>query len=122
MIHMEQLQSIFVVNTFKRLEKNERFGGYTLVSNRSVGVFPTIEETRRIVQNNEGDICETIYDYALIEELSFGLYPNVQIQELYKVKDITVNGEDGKPYYNSDLTYEKIELPKDFPMYGQSIG
>lgn len=119
---MEQLQSIFVVNTFKRLEKNERFGGYTLVSNRSVGVFPTIEETRRIVQNNEGDICETIYDYALIEELSFGLYPNVQIQELYKVKDITVNGEDGKPYYNSDLTYEKIELPKDFPMYGQSIG
>lgn len=119
---MSKEKTTFIVTTFKKIEKDERFGGYDLGSNRSVGIFETFEEAEKVVVNNVGDICETIYDYALIQEIGFGLYPALISQELYKVKDITQKGEDGIDYYNPGLTYEKIVFPPKFQQYSITIG
>ena len=43
-------------------------------SSRAVGYYPTIEEAKDIVINNRCDLNETIYDYAVIEDIAPGLY------------------------------------------------
>ena len=69
------------------------------------------------------DLCETIYHYALIEEIGFGMYPPLHSQHLYQAVNVTAKGEDGKDYYNPNLTYEEIEIPHDFKKaYSMVIG
>ncbi len=111
---------MYFVTTFSKLEKDE-LGWYNFGSIRTVGYYADLEDARKTVINNAGDICETIYDYAIIEGVEQGLYPITKLQELYKVKDITKT-VDGKEYYNPDLTYEKIDLPKDFSECSLVIG
>lgn len=56
---------------------------YETGTTRTVGVFLTLDEAREAIINNSGELCETMYPYGLIEELSLGLYPTPQMQELY---------------------------------------
>lgn len=111
--------TLFFVTTFKKLEEDERWG-YEFGSTRTVGFYPTLEQARNIVVNNYGDLCETIYHYALIQEIGTGLYPTVFSEELYRVKDITVM-VDGKEVYNPNLTYEKIPLPENWHEHSLTV-
>lgn len=65
---------IYVITTFQKVECNDK-GFIEYGSSRSVGWFETYEEALNIVENNIGDLNETIYDYAVIEKLGCGLYP-----------------------------------------------
>jgi len=104
---------MYFLTTFEKLYYDEF--GWDFGDVRTVGYFEDIEEARIRIIENVYDLCETIYHYAIIEKiLPNSLYPNVEFQELYKVKDRTkiVNG---KEVYNIDgLSYEKIELPENF--------
>lgn len=51
---------------------------------RCVGYFKTFEEAENIILNNVGDINETIYDYAVIENIPEGLYQYDQNASWYK--------------------------------------
>lgn len=111
--------TLFFVTTFKQLEKVERWG-YKFGSSRTVGFYPTLEQARNIVVNNYCDLCETIYHYALIQEIGTGLYPTAFSEELYRVKDITIL-VDGKEVYNPDLAYERIELPDNWNEHSLTV-
>ena len=104
---------MYFLTTFEKLFYDEY--GWDFGDVKTVGYFEDIEEARIRITENVCDLCETIYHYAIIEKiLPNSLYPNVELQELYKVKDRTkiVNG---KEVYNIDgLSYEKIELPENF--------
>lgn len=105
-------KTVIFVTTFEKLEKTEG-DYYEFGSTRTVGVFEDIEEARDIVKNNKDDICETIYNFAVIEEVNMGLYPMLKREpEFYKVTNVTKIGVDGKEIYNSELTYELIKPPE----------
>lgn len=111
---------MYFVTTFTKLEKHELWN-WELGSFRTVGYFSSLEDARRIVTNNVGDLCETIYEYALIEGIEEGLYPELFHQELYRVKDINVE-ENGREVYNFNLTYEPIPIPEKFSYTSVVIG
>lgn len=117
---MPQTQPLFIVTTFTKLEKDHKYDWYEFGDTRTVGIFPSLEEARNVVENNVCDIFETIYDYALIEEVTFGLYPDLISQELYHVKNTTTKTNTGKELI--DYTYQRIELPEDFQSYSIIIG
>jgi hypothetical protein len=121
LVRVEEKRAItlFFVTTFRKLERQED-GFWDLGSQRTVGFYPTLEAAQDTVINNRCDLCETIYDYALIEEIGIGLYPAPVRQELYRVTNATIL-KDGKEVYNPDLKYERIDLPEDFPT-GIAIG
>ena len=54
------------------------------VSPRTVGWFPTLAEAEACVRENRGDLHETVYTYAVIEELEAGLYPIPIGQDWYE--------------------------------------
>jgi len=112
---------MYFVTTFEQLNYDEF--GWKFGTTRTIGYFKFLEDAQHIVINNECDICETIYDYAIIEKIeSDRLYPEVIFQELYKVKNIT-KIENSKEVYNIDgLSYEKIEIPENFICHSIVIG
>lgn len=112
---------MYFITTFTKLEKNDK-GFWDFGSQRSVGYYEKLEDAKNIVINNVYDLCETIYEYALIERIkSDCIYPIVISQELYKVTNMTkIEGK--KEVYNLDLKYERIKLPEDFVSYSIAIG
>lgn len=48
------------------------------------GIFAAEQEAIDVVENNKTDIHENCYQYALIEEYDFGLYPHPLSCKLYK--------------------------------------
>lgn len=66
-----------------------------------VGYYTSKEKAFETVLNNYGDIWETCYDYAVIEEVEEGLYPCSMTRWFFK--------------FNSKLDkYEEIKEPKGF--------
>lgn len=105
---------MYFIAAFSELNKNEldiwKFG-----SIKTVGYFKNLEKARNIVEKKAYDFNETIYNYVIIEEVEENtLHPEINHQELYQIKNITVK-DNGKEIFNNDLTYEKIDLPVDFP-------
>ncbi|MED2737382.1 hypothetical protein [Bacillus toyonensis] len=103
-----------------KLEKNDITKSYNFGYKRVVGAFSDIDEARKAVVNNSCDICEQTYKYALIEEVEIGLYPDVLLQELYRTDNMMKKILD-KEFYNANLTYEKMDIPKNFPAYSLVI-
>jgi hypothetical protein len=81
----------------------------------------SLETAQEVIKNNQCDIWETCYDYALIEGIEEGLYPVFPYQELYHIEN-PVMIKDGKEYAKPNATYKKMELPEKFPKYCLSIG
>jgi len=108
---------MYFITTFQRLQKDDK-GWLDFGDERTVGFYSNLKNAQESVISNAGDMCETIYEYAVIQKLEEGLYPTVEYQELYKIKDIV----DERGFYNFNLTYEQIEIPEWFPLYGLDIG
>ena len=47
-----------------------------VINSRCIGYFKTKEEAVEAVESNLGDMYEYMYNYAVIEEISSGLYPH----------------------------------------------
>ena len=69
-----------------------------IIASRCVGYFEEYADARKAVCENSCDICETIYNYAVIERLRSGLYPHDQKPHWFK--------------YTGSNSYEEIETPK----------
>ena len=81
-----------------------------LETSRCVGYVETYEEAEQIVTKNEYDICETIYPYAIIENISAGIYEYDLNPTWFK-------------WNNSLEIYEKCEKPDCFKnVVGIAIG
>ena len=65
---------IYVITTFGKSNATIKALWNTEVPGVSDGL-KAYEEALNIVENNIGDLNETIYDYAVIEKLGCGLYP-----------------------------------------------
>ena len=115
-------KSFATITMFKKMEYSERFKELELIGSRDIGAYPDFKMACEAVKENVCDICETIYDYALVQHMEFGVYPMLLEQKLFKVKNITKIGSDLKDYYNFDLTYEEIEIPENFCNVGYAIG
>ena len=109
---------MYFITTFQRLQKDNK-GWLDFGNERTVGYFHSLEDCQKRVISNACDLCETIYHYAVIQELEEDcFYPIAKYQELYQVKDIV----DERGFYNFNLTYEQIKIPEWFPLYGLNIG
>lgn len=78
---------------------------------RCVGYFSTFEKAEEIILDNVGDIWETCYDYAVIENIEEGLYQYDHDAVWYKWDDLNEK-------------YEKIkEIPEQYKkLIGFAIG
>lgn len=74
---------MFFIAMFTKMEKTE-LGWLDVGSSRTVGYKESFEQADRAVRENHCDICEAIYEYACIEELEAGLYPDAKNVWWYK--------------------------------------
>ena len=80
------MKKIYFVATFRDYDNSPIYCG--LKGGRTVGYFETLEEAKRCVEENWGDIYEDgYYKYAVIEGAEPGLYPTCLDTKFYKWKD-----------------------------------
>ena len=93
-------KTIFVITVFEKCEEEngntEECYSIGIGCTRSPCFKHTFEEAEEVVLNNIGDIWETCYDYAVIEEIDSKLYPRYSSRKFYK-------------YNLSSRCYEPIE-------------
>lgn len=65
---------IYLITTMTELKPDERFMA-DVGRTRAVAFYFSLSDAFETVINNAGDIWETCYDYAVIEEVEPGLYP-----------------------------------------------
>ena len=106
---------IYLITTFEKMNGKCEYGYLDVGDRRSDGWFPTFEGAERRVKNYTGDLWETCYDYAVIENIKEGLYQYDFHPTWYK-------------YYKPTSGYIKCEQP-DFvnpkggvSMIGYAIG
>lgn len=91
-------KTIFVVTVFEKCEPDERWYA-DIGCTRSPCFRPTFELAEEVVRTNMCDIWETCYDYAVIHEIGWELYPHYHMRKFYK--------------YNREIDgYEPIEEPE----------
>lgn len=71
------------------IETDRNFNEYS--SSAAIGYFKTYEEVVEILHSNYCDINETCYDYAVVEQISPGLYPHPERTVFFKY-DLEKNG------------------------------
>ena len=75
---------IYLVATIKNIQsatearKAGTYGIAEIEESRTIGYFLTLEDARKVVRNNLCDIHESYYKYAVIEEVSPGLYSSTE--------------------------------------------
>lgn len=77
----DKIPKIFFITTIEIREMKKDF---PLTNHRTVGWFPTFNLADYATVNNYGDIHETGYQYAIIEEVEFGLYPYITREFWYE--------------------------------------
>ena len=97
------MDRIYTILACEKLEMNKEIGMPTLGHKHFAGWFTNLCAAMNAVKNNQGDIREAFYDYAVIESSEEGIYGLTG--ELYYFK---WNYEKNK--------YEQIETP-DFKNY-----
>ena len=90
---------MFLITCLERIERNDR-RFLICGTRRTFGYFPTLEEAESALNNNLCDMHEYLYDYALIEEIHYGIHPDVQ-QEFWFQWDFEKRG------------FFRIEKPKE---------
>lgn len=96
---------VFIVTTLEKLEKEIDHAEWLETGCIStVGFFHELAEAQRAVIDNMCDINETVYDYAIIEEMPVGFYPYSTNSWFYKYN------------YKKD-EYEAIEKPAIVPKH-----
>lgn len=66
---------VYAVTTYRRTTNLTAEERYSARTRRTVGVFATLAEARKIVSYNRGDLEESgYYAYAVIESVPMGLY------------------------------------------------
>lgn len=74
---------IYLVATIRYVESsisakmNGMFGVAHTEGTRTVGYFETLEEAKKCIEENWGDIHEDYYKYAVIEDVEPGLYQSM---------------------------------------------
>lgn len=107
---MDKIYRLVVCTKFEG--KKGFTGWFDFGTKREVGLFDNKEDCISILKNNTADICETIYDFAYIEEVfKNALYPMNGRLDIYKAENTTIN-KDGKQYYNFNLNYVLIHTEK----------
>lgn len=86
-------KTIFVVTVFEMCNEednnNKECNSINIGCTRSPCFKHTFEEAEEVVLNNIGDIWETCYDYAVIEEIDSKLYPRYITRKFYKYNQNT---------------------------------
>ncbi len=81
-----------------------------LINSRCVGYFKNFKDAEDVIINNIADLNETIYNYAIIENIPEGLYKYDQNAKWYKFDEL-------------NETYESCNIPDGFKhIVGLSIG
>lgn len=101
---------IYVITVMERFNKEVDYEGDLLGvycgNKRIVAICDTYNEAIDIVEYNIGDIWETVYDFACIEELELNeIYPCASKHYLFKF-----NKEDGKYYVINKEDYPKYSI------------
>lgn len=66
---------IYAIKTMTRCQEDTKYPGYLDFGHeRNVGYYTDLGDAIDCVSNNDGDIWETIYTFAMIEEIHEGLY------------------------------------------------
>lgn len=67
--------TIYAIKTMTRCQEDAKYPGYLDFGHeRNVGYYTDLGDAINCVSNNDGDIWETIYTFAMIEEIQEGLY------------------------------------------------
>lgn len=80
---------IYLVATIKNIESsleakmNGMFGIARVYETRTVGYFTTLEEAKKCIEENWGDIQECYYKYAVIEDVEPGLYKSIDSTSIW---------------------------------------
>ena len=77
-------KGLFVVYT---MTLDDFSSGKEPSSDDIVGIFTSFEKAKKIVESNQSNIQETVYDIAIIENLHEGLYPTVKKRYFYQAVD-----------------------------------
>lgn len=99
--------SLLGVNEEKAISSDSNIRFESIESVSTFGYFHELEVATNAVSNNDLDIWEYSYAYAVIEEINQGFYPTVNEAYWYKYNAY----KDGL-YVGSDGKYEPIRKPK----------
>lgn len=93
------INTIYTITTIDGFQEDE-FSKSKMrpIEPRTVGWFLTLEDAQKIVDSNIGDIRETCYEYAVIQEVPVGLYPFSEHTWWYQ-------------WSTENEKYEPIEIP-----------
>lgn len=102
------MSTIYTLSVFEDMTIGN--GTFSHTPTNTIGWFREYKDAKRIVKDNIGDIWETCFTYALIEELQEGLYSYMSNRWLFK-------------YNPQKDQYEYMEIPKEMePFVNFSIG
>ena len=79
----EKIQNIFLITCFTKCEKDEN-GFFNGGSQRSFGFRYSFEEAEETLNKNVCDMHETIYHYAVVEELGPYIHPTPESEIWFK--------------------------------------
>lgn len=99
--------TVLGVDEEKALSNDPNVRYESIESISTFGYFHELELAMSSVMNNDLDIWEYSYNYAVIEEVHQGLYPSISDEKWYKYNAY----KDGL-YIGSDGKYEPISKPK----------
>lgn len=91
--------TIYAIKTMTKCETVDKYW-CEFGHERTVGFYTNFLDAYSTVHNNVGDLCETIYNYAMIEEVEEGLYGSAGMRTWWFK-------------YNQDTgTYDEIPIPE----------
>ena len=93
---------MYFITCFEKIDQGKF--GLDIGASRTMGYYNNFYDASAVVRRNICDIHETIYHYAVIEEISEGVYPIVISRCFYK-------------YNNKKNEYIGIEEPDEFKHY-----
>ena len=93
------MNKIYIITVYERMEKEEgKIPKLLYLTN--IGWYDDFDEAEEAVKTNKCDIWETCYNYAIISEVSRGLYGSYGNEHFYK-------------YNMEEERFEEMERPHE---------